>query len=96
MRLIIYLDDILIMNVDEHSTKSDVQLVIDLLHRFGFHINWEKSVRNPSQVMEYLGLRINSISLSFALPIKFDKAEKVKVMCEASMAETAKRKVAFL
>ena len=34
----------------------------------GFKINWEKSVLQPTQEVEYLGMQINSVSISVWLP----------------------------
>lgn len=50
MRLIVYLDDILIMNISKDSTKADVDKLFEFLQSLGFLINWEKSVVEPSQV----------------------------------------------
>ena len=44
MRLIVYLDDILIMNISKDNTKADVDKVVELLQNLGFLINWEKSI----------------------------------------------------
>ncbi|XP_057365008.1 uncharacterized protein LOC130685703 [Daphnia carinata] len=84
VRLIIYLDDILILNVSEESTLGDLNVTIQLLKHLGFLINWEKSVLVPTQVLEYLGLVIDSVRLSFALPNI--KVKAVKKMCEAALA----------
>jgi hypothetical protein len=86
MRLIVYLDDILIVNTSKDSTKADVNKVVELLQNLGFLINWEKSIVEPSQVIEYLGLVINSVKLSFSLPS--DKAATVKAKCDAALARS--------
>jgi hypothetical protein len=83
LRLIIYLDDILILNASRERVLADLEVVIELLQRLGFIINWEKSVLEPSQNLEYLGLVIDSNRLSFALPKA--KIEAVKAMCEAAL-----------
>jgi hypothetical protein len=83
LRLIIYLDDILILNTSRERVIADLEVVIELLQRLGFIINWEKSVLEPSQSLDYLGLVIDSNRLSFALPIA--KIEAVKAMCEAAL-----------
>ncbi|KZS18335.1 Uncharacterized protein APZ42_015514 [Daphnia magna] len=85
--MIIYLDDILIVNSSKESAKNDVKKVIDLLQNFGFFINWEKSITEPAQILEYLGLVIHSIKLSFALPT--EKASAVKTKCGAALARGA-------
>jgi hypothetical protein len=56
MRLIIYLDDILIINSTRERAMRYVGVVVDLLLQLGFLVNWEKSVPDPSQCIEYLGL----------------------------------------
>ena len=53
MRLIIYLDDILIMNSSKEGASADVKKAIDLLQQLGFLINFDKSILDPAQVMEY-------------------------------------------
>jgi len=68
IRLVVYLDDMLIMNLSKDRTKVDVDTVVELLQSLGFLINWEKSIVEPSQIIEYLGLVIDSVRLSFSLP----------------------------
>jgi hypothetical protein len=60
LRLIIYLDDILILNTSRERVLADLEVVIDLLQRLGFIINWEKLVLEPSENLEYLGLVFDS------------------------------------
>ncbi|KZS19204.1 Uncharacterized protein APZ42_014437, partial [Daphnia magna] len=84
MRLIIYLDDILILNRSKEGAAKDFKQVIDLLLQLGFLINWEKTVADPTQKLEYLGLMLDSCRLSFALPSA--KALAVKSMCESALA----------
>lgn len=47
-------------------------------------MNWEKTVADPTQNLEYLGLILDSCRLSFALPSA--KALAVKSMCESALA----------
>ena len=68
IRLIIYLDDILIMCHSIIEAQQHRDLVIRLLESLGFIVNLEKSVLNPSQIMEYLGMVVNSINMSLSLP----------------------------
>jgi hypothetical protein len=51
IRLVIYLDDILILNESKIGLKADVNTVIDLLQSLGFLINWEKSIVVPTQTI---------------------------------------------
>lgn len=84
VRLVIYLDDILIINTDPEGLRRDIKMIVDLLQSLGFLINWEKSAMDPVQMLEFLGLVINSIELSFTLPR--DKVTAVKEMCARALA----------
>jgi Reverse transcriptase (RNA-dependent DNA polymerase) len=84
IRIIIYLDDILILNGPREGLLADLELVVELLHALGFIVNQDKSVFFPTQIIEYLGLVVSSID-SFALSAT--KAEAVKKMCKSALAE---------
>lgn len=86
IRLVIYLDDILILNESKSGLVADINTVIDLLQSLGFLINREKSIIAPTQTIEYLGLIVDSTDPSFSLPSS--KAEAVKRMCEGAYRET--------
>jgi hypothetical protein len=59
---------------------ADVKMASDLLQRLGFLINWEKSLPTPTQLMEVLGIILNSLSLAFMLPsVKGEKTHKLWV-----------------
>ena len=85
IRLVIYLDDILLLNQSQKKVKAEAMAAIDLLNSLGFLINYDKSVITPSQKMEYLGLVIDSKALTFALPDK--KVEKVVLMCTDALKD---------
>ena len=53
--------------------------VLFLFHHLGLTVNMKKSVLDPSQVMEFLGITANSLSLTFSLPK--DKEEKLTSLC---------------
>lgn len=65
--MIIYLDDILILNSNAEGEGRDYFFAVSILENCGFLINLEKSVGTPEQVIEYLGLIIDSKSLSLSL-----------------------------
>lgn len=68
IRLVIYLDNILILGASNNGLLRDLKTVIDPLQSLGFFINWENSNVIPAQIMKYLGLVVNTVDLSFALP----------------------------
>ncbi|KZS13077.1 Uncharacterized protein APZ42_021816 [Daphnia magna] len=83
LRSIIYLDDILILNASEKGAGQEYQLAISVLEICGFLINLEKSVGVLSQVMEYLGLIIDSRSLSLGL--RREKIVEIRDLCLAML-----------
>ena len=80
IRLLIYLDDILIVGSDIKTLKEQTGQVLDLLQSLGFIINFEKSVLTPP-VMEFLGLLIDSRTMMFYLPLH--KVTKTIELCKA-------------
>lgn len=68
IKLIVYLDDMLIIGPDPAAVLRDFQIVSSLLESLGFVINWDKSVTSPAQIMEFLGLIVDSTRLSVSLP----------------------------
>jgi hypothetical protein len=83
IRLVIYLDDVLIMASSKDLVLQHLHLVIGLFTSLGFLVNAEKSVFLPSQEIEFLGVIIDSVSLSFSLPP--GKVVKVTHMCEKAL-----------
>ena len=57
-----YLDDWLVQSSSRESLLRDLQTVLELCHELGVVINREKSHLVPSQVVQYLGVVINSQS----------------------------------
>lgn len=67
IRLVIYLDDIGIMGSYPEKALSQLHFVADLFTSLDFLINWGKS-DNPSQLIEFLWLEMDTVLLSFSLP----------------------------
>ena len=57
---IIFLDDLLIMKQTQKALEKTSQDVLTLIQVLGFWINWEKSALTPTQVIQYLGLQVDS------------------------------------
>ena len=87
IRMIIYLDGMLLTghSIEEISMCRDT--VIFLLQHLGFVINWKKSVLTPVQEIEFLGLKINSVNLEISLTE--EKIQKVKTKCQNLLTEPA-------
>ena len=69
IRLIIYLENILIMAETESVAKHYAQTTCNLLETLGFVINYQKSLLVPSKQMEFLGFLINFQTMTLAPPL---------------------------
>lgn len=67
-KIIIYLDDVLIIGDNFNECSQSVKWVGNLLEQLGFIINQEKSVLTPSQRLEYLGYVFDSHNMTLSLP----------------------------
>ena len=76
IRVIIYLDDLLILGNNMSEIFMAMDSVIFLLQRLGFVINLKKCVLDPAQEIELLGLTVNSQTMALSLPE--EKIGKIK------------------
>ena len=77
VRLVICLDDILVMasSKEELSLASDT--MIYFLQNLGFLVNVITSVLQPCQTLQFLGMEISSVDMTLNLPIKkIDKRDE--------------------
>lgn len=70
IRLLVYLDDYLLVNQDRDTLVTQVAETLRVLESLGWHVNYQKSVLQPCQELEYLGILWNTQSKTMALPIK--------------------------
>ena len=80
IRLINYLDDIVIMSASKEIGIEHTDVTINLLSSLGFVVNKEKSVSNLSQEIDFLMFLINSITMSLFL--RRDKMKCIKRDCQ--------------
>ena len=69
-RLMIYIDDLLILGDTAEQCKATTDAVSKLLKDLGAIINEEKSVLQPTQKMEYLGFVLDSTNMVISAPKK--------------------------
>lgn len=79
IRLIVYLDDILLIAQSKQLVLQHASSTLNLLEGLGFILNYQKSLLVPSQQIKFLGYLVNSINLSLNLPR--DKIKKVQQNC---------------
>ena len=68
IRLIIHIDDILIMAQSRELAQTHSLVTLDLLEMLGFLINYPKCILYPTQVIEFLGFVVNSREMKLYLP----------------------------
>ncbi len=60
MRLMVYLDDIVVLGRDPNQLRSEAELICQLLENLGWSIARDKCILEPSQSVEALGYIINT------------------------------------
>ena len=83
IRLVIYLDDLLVLGSSYDECASSVVIVIQSLESLGFLVNFKKSETDPTQCIEYIGLIIDSLSSSFRLTEK--KISDIVRLCKEAL-----------
>ncbi len=68
VRIIMYIDDMLIMAESETLLRDHVKGVVYLLENLGFVINLPKSSLEPKRIIDFLGFQIDSTSMELKLP----------------------------
>ena len=89
VRLIAYVDDILILAESRDLIQDQVTGMLYLLECLGFIVDRKKSILNPTQVIEFLGLSVDSIAMKLRLPLikmKHIRAEARKLARETSVS----------
>ena len=87
--LIAYIDDILVLAESRDLILDQVTGMLYLLECLGFIVNTKKSVLNPAQVIEFLGLTVDSVAMEIRLPpikIKQIRAEACKLVRQKTVS----------
>ena len=67
VKLMVYIDDILVAAPSVAVANAHTKIVLELLQSLGFVINWKKSKLEPEQMLEYLGLIVDSKQMKLFL-----------------------------
>ena len=86
IRLIVYLDDILIMASSAEKATRDLQVVLRILAHLGFIINMKKCLTSPTQMIEFLGFILNSLRMVLSLPK--EKVFQIRKECRRMLNQT--------
>jgi len=87
VRLLIFLDDILLMASSKEELEQARDTLIYLLQFLGFLININKSELNPSHKMQFLGMDLDSVKMLVSLPQ--EKVLKIKSQCQGILGKTS-------
>ena len=68
VRMIIYIDDILLMAESTEQVTLHLEALLYLLTGLGFIINMPKSLTSPTKQIQFLGLQMHSTMLQLSLP----------------------------
>jgi hypothetical protein len=79
VRMIIFLDDILMLAPLIETLNQHTRMTISLLESLGFLINYKKSTLIPTQRILFLGMLIDSTMMEFILPK--EKSENILREC---------------
>ena len=79
IRVLIYLDDFLLLAATVQEAVKNTQLVVSLLQSLGFTINPKKSLLIPTQAITFLGFQIDSTRMM--LYLLEEKTAKILACC---------------
>jgi len=86
VRLTAYINDLLILMESRELILDHVTGMRYLLEILGFIVNTKKSVLNPAQVIEFLGLSMDSMAMEVRLPaVKKSNKEACKLVQQKSV-----------
>jgi len=68
IRLVYYVDDLVVLHQDRETALEHAQTVIDLFDELGFVISHTKTATVPAQEFEFLGLIFNTKTLTTHVP----------------------------
>ena len=77
IRLVIYMDDMLLMADSKQKLTEHVQCTVFLLENLGFIMNSKKSILQPMKEIEFLGMIVSSLSMDLKLP--GEKIRKIRL-----------------
>ena len=62
-----YLDDSFLLGMSYEQCKMNVNKTSTLFHDLGFYVSDEKSITQPTQIIEHLGFILNSVNMTVSL-----------------------------
>lgn len=69
LRLVAYIDDILLLASSREEALQQTEMLLWHLHFLGFNIAWEKCVLQPTKALDFLGQRLDTEAMSLQIPL---------------------------
>ena len=85
VRLIAYIDDILVLVESREQARRQAEALVYLLQCLGFRVNTKKSVLEPAQMLDFLGFTVDTVQMELKLPV--DKIKKIRAESRAMLKE---------
>ena len=85
--IVSYLDDFLVVGDSVSSCSAAQSFLINLLHKLGFEVKWEKVI-GPTQRVTFLGLTIDSVMQRIELP-----PEKIQALSDMASSLSQREKL---
>ena len=85
LRLVAYLDDILVIGKNQGEAEEAYRQTKSHLDSLGFVVNREKSQPAASQIIKFLGFIVNFRLMSFKLPT--EKVKEIKRLCRKALQQ---------
>ena len=73
----------------EETLSYHATLTVTLLEMLRFEVDYQKSQLNPTQLVEFLGFRINSITVTISLPL--NKVKGIRKECQKVLKNPDRR-----
>ena len=74
-----FIDDFIIISESYEQCLEDTQKTIELLQELGYIVNFRKSQLTPKQIIEHLGMNINSTNMT--VYVTGEKCDKLISLC---------------
>jgi len=87
IRLIIYLDDFLIIGSTYNECKRHFEFTKSLLESLGFIVNKKKSVLEPTNSLKFLGFMLNTADMTISLPL--EKKSTIYNLCDSFLNKSS-------
>jgi len=88
--LVVYMDDVLLMAPTKEAMEKARDVFLQLLKEFGLTVNYPKSHLEPTQLIEFLGVMVDSRLMSLSLPPR--RLDRVQTMAATMLKKCMKGK----